>query len=45
LDIDGHTLDFLANCENVIAVGATQQNKNRPNFSNYGIKLDVSAIH
>jgi hypothetical protein len=43
LDIDGHTLDFLANCENVIAVGATQQNKNRPNFSNYGIKLDVSA--
>ena len=40
MDVSGFT---PANCSNVIAVAATDQNGSRASFSNYGAGIDVSA--
>jgi subtilisin family serine protease len=38
------TVNYPASHQNVIAVGAINQNNSRANFSNYGVNLDVVAL-
>jgi subtilisin family serine protease len=40
---DGGEVLYPAACENVLAVAATDENDNRPIFSNYGPEVDVAA--